>query len=438
MSRGIVAIVGRPNVGKSSLFNRIVGNRVSITDDAAGVTRDRIYAKGTWLDQEFSVIDTGGIELKDLPFMTEIRAQAELAIDEADVIVFVVDVRTGITQQDEDVVNILYRSNKPVIVAANKVDDLKFKEILFEFYSLGIEHVIAVSALHGIGMGDLLDKVVELLPEKKIKKYGDDTVSFCIIGQQNVGKSSLTNAILGMERVIVSEIPGTTRDAIDTTFVREGKNYVVIDTAGIRKNGKIYERAEKYSVIRALSAIERCDVAVVVLDGTKDIEEQDKRISGYPLEYAKAAIIVVNKWDIVEKDDKTMKKITEKIRDHFQFLDYAPVIFLSALKNQRVHTLLDEIDKVYENYTRRVPTSVLNDLITDAVLMNQPPLFNGNRIKISYVTQVTTKPPTFVLFVNNPIHMHFSYQRYLDNKLRDVIELSGTPIKIILRKKENA
>jgi len=438
MSRGIVAIVGRPNVGKSSLFNRIVGDRISITDDAAGVTRDRIYAKGTWLDQEFSVIDTGGIELKDLPFMTEIRAQAELAIDEADVIVFVVDGRTGITQQDEDIVSMLYRSNKPVVVAANKVDDLKFKEILFEFYSLGIEHVIAVSAIHGIGIGDLLDKVIELLPVKKAKNYSEDTVSFCIIGQPNVGKSSLTNAILGTERVIVSDIPGTTRDAIDTPFVRDGKDYVVIDTAGIRKSGKIYENAEKYSVIRALSAIERSDVAVVMLDGTKDIEEQDKRISGYPLEHAKAAIIVVNKWDAVLKDDKTMIKMTEKIRNHFLFLDYAPIVFLSALKNQRVHHLLDEIDHVYENYTRRVPTNILNDRITDAVMLNHPPLFNGNRIKISYATQVAVKPPTFVLFVNNPIHMHFSYQRYLENKIRELIELSGTPIKIILRKKENA
>lgn len=437
MSRGIVAIVGRPNVGKSSLFNRIVGDRISITDDTSGITRDRIYAKATWLDQQFSVIDTGGIELKDLPFMTEIRAQAELAIDEADVIVFVVDGRTGITQQDEDVVNILYRSSKPVIVAVNKVDDLKFQEIVFEFYSLGIEDVIAVSALHGIGVGDLLDKIIEKLPVKRMKQY-DDIVSFCIIGQPNVGKSSLTNAILGEERVIVSDIPGTTRDAIDTAFTRDGKDYVVIDTAGIRKSGKIYENAEKYSVIRALSAIERSDIAVVVLDGTKEIEEQDKRIAGYPVEYAKACVIVVNKWDAVTKDDKTMKEFTEKIRNHFLYLDFAPVVFLSALKNQRVHTLLDAIDKVYENFTRRIPTSVLNDLITDAVMMNQPPLFNGNRVKISYVTQVTTKPPTFVMFVNNPVHMHFSYQRYLENKLRDTIELIGTPVKIILRKKENA
>lgn len=437
MSRGIVAIVGRPNVGKSSLFNRIVGDRISITDDTSGITRDRIYAKATWLDQQFSVIDTGGIELKDLPFMTEIRAQAELAIDEADVIVFVVDGRTGITQQDEDVVNILYRSSKPVIVAVNKVDDLKFQEIVFEFYSLGIEDVIAVSALHGIGVGDLLDKIIEKLPVKRMKQY-DDIVSFCIIGQPNVGKSSLTNAILGEERVIVSDIPGTTRDAIDTAFTRDGKDYVVIDTAGIRKSGKIYENAEKYSVIRALSAIERSDIAVVVLDGTKEIEEQDKRIAGYPVEYAKACVIVVNKWDAVTKDDKTMKEFTEKIRNHFLYLDFAPVVFLSALKNQRVHTLLDAIDQVYENFTRRIPTSVLNDLITDAVMMNQPPLFNGNRVKISYVTQVTTKPPTFVMFVNNPVHMHFSYQRYLENKLRDTIELIGTPVKIILRKKENA
>ena len=308
MSRGVVAIVGRPNVGKSSLFNRIIGDRLSITDDASGITRDRIYGRTSWLNQEFSVIDTGGIILKDEPFSKEIRAQAELAIDEADVIVMVVDARCGIVTEDEDVINILNHSHKPLIVAANKVDDGSLQDLIYEFYSLGVSEVIGVSALHGIGVGDLLDKIVENLPKNKKDNYEEGTIKFCFIGQPNVGKSTLTNAIVGEERVIVSSIPGTTRDAIDTTFTRDGKKYVAIDTAGIRKQGKIYENAEKYAVLRAMSAIERSDIAVVVLDGTKDIEEQDKRIAGYAREYNRAIIIVVNKWDAVKKDDKTMKE----------------------------------------------------------------------------------------------------------------------------------
>lgn len=433
--RGIVAIIGRPNVGKSSLFNRIVGEKISITDDVSGITRDRIYAKAEWLDQEFMVIDTGGIELKNLPFMEEIRAQAELAIDEADVIIFVVDGRVGIMNQDIDIINILFHSNKKVIVAANKIDDVKFMDNVYEFYNLGVEEVIPISALHGIGIGDLLDKVIEYLPSRNLKMY-ENTTNFCIIGQPNVGKSSLTNAILGYERVIVSDIPGTTRDAIDTPFTRDGENYIVIDTTGIRKQGKIYENAEKYSVIRAINAIERSSVVLVVLDGTKDIEEQDKRIAGYAVDAGRAVIFVVNKWDAVEKDDKTMNEFTEKIRNQFLFLSYAPIVFVSALKKQRIHLLFDKIRDVYTNYHRRVPTNVINDLMLDATLMNQAPIFNGDRLKIYYATQVETVPPTFVLFCNNPAYMHFSYERYLENQLRAAINFEGTPIRLILRKKE--
>lgn len=436
MKRGTVAIIGRPNVGKSSLFNRLSGDKLAITDDASGITRDRLYTKCEWLNQEFSIIDTGGIELKNVPFMEEIKAQAQLAIDEADVIILVTDGRVGVTNGDKNVIKILHKSKKPVIVAANKIDDVKFMDNIYEFYNLGVDDVIAVSALHGIGVGDLLDKVVELLPEKKEKRY-DDAVEFCIIGQPNVGKSSLTNAILGTERVIVSDIAGTTRDAIDSKFTRDGKNYVVIDTAGIRKQGKIYENAEKYSVLRAIKAIERSEVVLFVLDGTKEIEEQDKRIAGYAAEYNKAVIIVVNKWDAVDKDEKSMKEFTEKIRKNFLFISYAPIVFVSALKNQRIQTLFEQIKIVYENYTRRIATNVLNDIILDASIMNQAPIFNGDRIRVYYGSQVDIKPPTFVLFVNDPNYMHFSYQRYLENRFRSAFMLEGTPIKLILRKREN-
>ena len=436
MRHGTVAIVGRPNVGKSSLFNRLAGDKLAITDDASGVTRDRLYAKCEWLDQQFAIIDTGGIELSDVPFMFEIRAQAELAIDEADVIIFVCDGRVGITKEDSDVMTILHKSKKPVIVAANKIDDVKFMDNIYEFYNFGVEEVFAISTLHGIGIGDLLDKIVELLPEKKSKKY-DDTIEFCLIGQPNVGKSSLTNAILGTERVIVSDIAGTTRDAIDTPFTRDGADYVVIDTAGIRKTGKIYENAEKYSFLRAIKAIERSSVVLLLLDATKEIEEQDKRVAGYAMDANKAVIIVVNKWDAVEKNDKSMQEWIKKIKSHFVFLDYAPIVFVSALKNQRVHTVFEQIKIVYENYTRRVATNVLNDVLLDATLIQQAPFFNGDRLKIYYASQVEKNPPSFVLFVNDPNYLHFSYQRYLENKLREAFNFEGTPIKFILRKKED-
>ncbi|MFA5543017.1 MAG: ribosome biogenesis GTPase Der [Bacilli bacterium] len=434
--RGVVAIVGRPNVGKSSLFNRIIGERLSITDDASGITRDRIYGKTSWLNQEFSIIDTGGIILKDEPFSKEILAQASLAIDEADVILMVVDARSGITTEDEDVINILRRSDKPLIVAANKVDDFSLKDLIYEFYNFGVDEVIPISSLHGIGIGDLLDRIIQLMPLKDEKDYDETHIKYSLIGQPNVGKSTLTNTILGEERVIVSDIPGTTRDAIDTLYTRNSKKYVVIDTAGIRKQGKIYEKAEKYSVLRAISAIERSDIVCIVLDGTKDIEEQDKRIAGYAREYNRALVIVVNKWDAVTKDDKTMKKFEEKIRNQILFMDFAPIIFVSALNKERVHHLLNAIDKVYENFNRRVQTSLLNDVLMDAILLNQPPIFNGNRLRLSYATQSDVMPPTFVLFVNSEEHMHFSYLRYLENKLRETFEFEGSPLKFVLRKKE--
>lgn len=435
MNRGVVAIVGRPNVGKSSIFNRLVEEKSAITDDQSGITRDRLYGKCEWLDQEFSVIDTGGIEIKNVPFMEEIIAQAELAIDEADLIIFVVDGRVGLTTQDMDVMNILHRTKKPVIVAANKIDDFNLKDNIYDFYSLGVSEVYPVSALHGIGIGDMLDQIVNLLPEKKTKS-NKEAIEFCIIGQPNVGKSSLTNAILGTDRVIVSDIAGTTRDAIDTPFVRDGKNYVVIDTAGIRKQGKVYENAEKYSFLRAIKAVERASITLLVLDGSKTIEEQDKRIAGYPIEANSGVIIVVNKWDLVEKDNKTMNQYIENIRSHFLYLSYAPIVFVSALNNERIHTLFEEINRVYENYTRRIPTNIINDIVMDATLLYPASTFNGGILKVNYVSQVSTNPPTFVFFVNDGKYLHFSYQRYLENQLRKNFLFDGCPIKMIFRKKE--
>lgn len=435
MNRGVVAIVGRPNVGKSSIFNRLVEEKSAITDDQSGITRDRLYGKCEWLDQEFSVIDTGGIEIKNVPFMEEIIAQAELAIDEADLIIFVVDGRVGLTTQDMDVMNILHRTKKPVIVAANKIDDFNLKDNIYDFYSLGVSEVYPVSALHGIGIGDMLDQIVNLLPEKKTKS-NKEAIEFCIIGQPNVGKSSLTNAILGTDRVIVSDIAGTTRDAIDTPFVRDGKNYVVIDTAGIRKQGKVYENAEKYSFLRAIKAVERASITLLVLDGSKSIEEQDKRIAGYPIEANSGVIIVVNKWDLVEKDNKTMNQYIENIRSHFLYLSYAPIVFVSALNNERIHTLFEEINRVYENYTRRIPTNVINDVVMDATLLYPASTFNGGVLKVNYASQVSTNPPTFVFFVNDGKYLHFSYQRYLENQLRKNFMFEGCPIKMIFRKKE--
>jgi GTP-binding protein len=429
----VVAIVGRPNVGKSTIFNRIVGERVSIVEDIPGVTRDRIYAEAEWLTHQFNIIDTGGIEIGDEPFLAQIRHQAEIAIDEADVIIFVTNGREGLTAADEEVAKILYRSNKPVVLAVNKIDNPNMREQIFDFYSLGFGEPFPISGSHGIGLGDLLDEVVKHFKNKTEEEYDEDIIKFSLIGRPNVGKSSLVNAILGEERVIVSDIAGTTRDAIDTTFTYNGQDFVIIDTAGMRKKGKVYESTEKYSVLRALKAIERSDVVLVVLNGEEGIIEQDKRIAGYAHEAGKGVVIVVNKWDAVEKDEKTMKQFEQKIRDHFLFLDYAPMVFLSAKTKKRLHTLMPNIIMASENHAKRVQTNVLNDVIMDVVAMNPTPTDKGTRLKIYYATQVAVKPPTFVIFVNDPELLHFSYERFLENRIRDAFGFEGTPIKIIAR-----
>jgi GTP-binding protein len=438
MAKPVVAIVGRPNVGKSTIFNRLIGERLAIVQDQPGVTRDRIYGSTEWNGLSFNVIDTGGIEIQDDDtLMKSIKAQAELAIDEADCIIFVVDAKSGLTPSDQDVADLLYRSNKPVVLAVNKVDNIKQQENTFEFYSLGFADVIGISGTHGTGMGDLLDAVVAKLPPDDSEEYDDDVIKIALIGRPNVGKSSLVNAILGEERVIVSPIAGTTRDAIDTPFERDGRRYVLIDTAGIRKRGKIYEQTEKYSVMRAMKAIERSDVVLVVLNAEEGIVEQDKHIAGYAHEAGKACIFVVNKWDIPEKDDKTLHQFERKIRDHFQFMDYAPALFVSAKTKQRLNRILPLVEHVADQHAMRVVTHVLNEIIQDAVATNAPPSDKGRRLRIQYATQVGVKPPTFMLFVNDPDLMHFSYERYIENKLRAAFQFEGTPIRIFTRKKSD-
>ncbi|VEU80695.1 ribosome biogenesis GTPase Der [Haploplasma axanthum] len=430
----VVAIVGRPNVGKSSLFNRIAGDKIAITDDEIGVTRDRIYAKAEWLTKKFSLIDTGGIDIIDAPFLSQIKEQALLAMDEADVIIFLTDGKSGVTDGDSYIAKQLYQTNKPVVLAVNKIDDVNQINNIYEFYQLGFEDPIAISSNHGIGIGDLLDRVISYMKDDK-EIIDESAIKFSIIGRPNVGKSSLTNAILGRNRVIVSDISGTTRDAIDSKFKFNKKDYIVIDTAGIKKRGRIYENTDKYSVIRTLGAIDRSDVVLVVIDGNEGIIEQDKNVAGYAMDANKAVVIVVNKWDIVEKDDKTMQKMIRKIREEFKFLDYAPIVFTSARENERIHTIFPSIDLAYENYTKEIKTNVLNQIIQDAVAMNPTPIHNHGKANFSYATQVSIKPPTFVLFVNDPEFVHFSYERYLANQLRDAIDFEGTPVRLILRRK---
>lgn len=435
MPKPVLAIVGRPNVGKSTIFNRLAGERIAIVEDEPGVTRDRIYSSSEWLNRDFNIIDTGGIEIIDEPLVNQMRNQAEIAIDEADVICFVVDGREGVTAADEEIAQMLFRSKKPIVLAVNKIDDVSMHDRLYEFYRLGIGEPFPVSGAHGIGIGDLLDEIVKNFPEETGDDYDEDTIKISVIGRPNVGKSSLVNAILGEERVIVSNIPGTTRDAIDTPFSKDGQKYVIIDTAGMRKKGKVYESIEKYSVLRAMKAIERSDVVLVVLNAEEGIIEQDKRIAGYAHEAGRAIIIVVNKWDAIEKDDKTMRNFEQKIREEFLFLSYAPILFLSAKTKRRLHHLLPLVNEVSENHHMRVPTHALNDLIVDAVTMNPTPTDKGKRLKINYATQVSVAPPTFILFVNDPELLHFSYERYIENRIRDTFNFLGTPIKIIARKK---
>lgn len=434
MISGIVAIVGRPNVGKSTIFNRIIGERKSIVEDTPGVTRDRIYGKAEWLTKEFRVIDTGGIQLADQPFREEINMQVEIAIEEADSILFVVNGKEGITNDDEYIARLLQRSQKPIVLAVNKVDDFAQNDSIYEFYNLGLGDPVAVSGAHGIGIGDILDAIIASFPNKTQRDY-DGMTRFCVIGRPNVGKSSLVNAILNQERVIVSNVEGTTRDAIDTPFKREGKEYVVIDTAGIRKRGKVYENIEKYSVLRAMSAIERSDVVLVVIDGESGIREQDKHVAGFAHEAGKGVIIVYNKWDTVEKDERTMNQIEKEIRTQFQYLSYAPILFVSALKKQRIQTILPLIDEVHDASVLRVPTNVLNEVLMDAQLMTPPPTHKGKRLKVYYASQVAVAPPTIVLFVNDPELLHFSYKRFLENALREAFGFQGTTLRILARER---
>ena len=436
MIDGTIAIVGRPNVGKSTVFNRMLEKRLSIVEDTPGVTRDRIYGDCNWLSKTYRLIDTGGIQLKDEPFQKEIKTQVDIAIEEADVILFLANGKEGLTSDDQYIAKLLKRSNKPIIFGVNKIDDISKINNIYEFYALGIGEPIACSGMHGIGIGDILDKAVELMPEMKKDNY-EGMIKFSIIGRPNVGKSSLTNAFLNQDRVIVSDVEGTTRDAIDTVFVADNKSYVVIDTAGIRRRGRVLESIEKYSVLRAKDAIDRSDVSLIVLDGSTGIIEQDKHVAGLAHEAKKGCIIVYNKWDLVDKNEKTMDEITKKIRSQFAYLDYAPIAFVSAKDNKRVNTLLPLIDEVYNNVNLRIKTNVLNEVVLDAQLSNPAKTHNGKRLKIYYASQVQTSPCIIVLFVNDPDLMHFSYQRYIENKLREAFGFEGVPITIIARKKDD-
>ena len=434
MSQDVIAIVGRPNVGKSTIFNRIAGERLSIVEDTPGVTRDRLYARCSWLTKEFRLIDTGGIQIADQPYQTEIKAQVEIAIEEADVIIFVVSGKTGLTDDDKYIASMLQKSKKPVVLAVNKIDDDSRLANIYEFYALGVGDPIAVSGVHGIGIGDVLDACINLFKEKDNPDKNEGT-RIAVIGEPNVGKSSLVNAILNENRSIVSNVQGTTRDAIDTPFTYEGKPYVIVDTAGIRKRGKVYESIEKYSVLRALSAIERADVVLFLIDAEKGIREQDKHVAGYAEEAGKPVVIVVNKWDTVEKDDKTMNVFIEKVRTEFAYLAYAPIVFVSAKTRQRVMTILPVVDKVYENTLRRIPTNVLNEVIADFQMVTPAPARNGKRFRIYYATQVGVQPPTFMLSCNEPSLLHFTYRRFIENQLRQSFDFEGTPIHLVVRKK---
>lgn len=436
MALPVVAIVGRPNVGKSTVFNRIARERISIVEDTPGVTRDRIYTHGSWLNHDFSMIDTGGIDFTDQPFIDQIRAQAEIAIEEADVIIFMVSAREGVTDIDERVAQILYRAKKEVVLAVNKTDNPEQRQDIYDFYALGFGDPIPVSGAQGTGLGDLLDAVVEKFPLEQ-EDEEDDTIKFSLIGRPNVGKSSLVNSILGEHRVIVSNIEGTTRDAIDTQFTDDdGQKFTMIDTAGIRKRGKVWESTEKYAVMRAQSAIDRSDVVLFVIDGEEGLREQDKKVAGYAHEAGRAIIIVVNKWDLVKKDTYSMQKFTDKLRAEMQYLDYAPIVFVSAVTKQRLNVLPDMIKTVSENQQRRIQSSVLNDVLLRAVAITPTPTVKGKRLRVYYLTQVAIKPPTFVAFVNDPELFHFSYQRFLINQLRDSFDFSGTPIHLIPRQRK--
>lgn len=434
--KAIVAIVGRPNVGKSTLFNDIAQRRLSIVEDTPGVTRDRLYASAEWREVPFTLVDTGGIETDGASDMLRfIREQAEEAIQEADVILFIVDARVGMTHEDQEIAKKLRQSNKPILLVANKADSPNQQAAVFEFYSLGLGDPIAVSATNKLNLGDLLDDILALFPEDALGNFEEDSeeIHVAIIGRPNVGKSSLFNSLIGKERSIVSDEAGTTRDAVDTTIVRDGQTFVFVDTAGMRKRARVEENVERYSVMRALRAVDRADIVLMVIDAVDGVTEQDKKIAGYAHEAGKGIILVVNKWDLVEKETSTSLRYTEVIRQELAFMQYAPVIFVSALTKQRLHRLPELIKYVAEQHAMRISTSVLNQLVEDALNINPPPNDKGRRLKLLYSTQVKTKPPTFVFFVNDPKLMHFSYQRYLENKLRESMGFEGTPIHFIVR-----
>ena len=438
MSKPIVAVVGRPNVGKSTLFNTLAGERISIVKDTPGVTRDRIYADVSWLDYNFTMIDTGGIEPDSGDIiLSQMREQAQIAIDTADVIMFVVDVRQGLQDADSKVADMLRRSHKPVVLVVNKVDSFeKFQADVYEFYNLGIGEPFPISATEKTGLGDMLDEVVKYFPESAKNEVEDERPRIAIIGKPNVGKSSLINKLAQEDRVIVSNIAGTTRDAIDTEIKYNGKEYVFIDTAGIRRKSKITEEIERFSIIRAVAAVERCDVAIIMIDATEGVTEQDAKIAGIAHDRGKGIIIAVNKWDAIEKDNNTVKEHTQDIRDVLSFMPYAEILFISAKSGQRLHKIFETIDIVIENNSMRVATGVLNEIITEAVAMQQPPTDKGKRLKIYYTTQVSVKPPTFVVFVNDKNLMHFSYTRYLENRIRDTFGFKGTALKFITRERK--
>ena len=436
--KSLVAVVGRPNVGKSTLFNALAGERISIVKDTPGITRDRIYADVTWLDKNFTLIDTGGIEpdSKDI-ILSQMREQAQIAIDSADVIIFLVDVKQGLTDDDSNVAQMLRKSHKPVVLAVNKVDDYKkYMADVYEFYNLGIGEPIPISAANRLGIGELLDEVIKFFPEGEVVEEDENIPKVAIIGKPNVGKSSIINKLLGEDRLIVSDIAGTTRDAVDTNLKYDGKEYILIDTAGVRRKSKIKEELERFMIVRTVAAVERCDVCVLVIDATEGITDQDAKLAGIAHERGKGLIIAVNKWDLVEKNDKTVNTFNDFIRDMLSFAPYAEILYISAKTGQRLSKLYNLIDVVNENHSLRVQTGVLNEIMAQAVAMQQPPTDKGKRLKLYYITQVAVKPPTFVIFVNDKNLMHFSYTRYIENRIRESFGFKGVPLKFIIRERK--
>ena len=437
MSKPLVAIVGRPNVGKSTFFNQMVGKRIAIVEDTPGVTRDRVYADCEWQNYRFTLIDTGGIDPNsDDPLLSQMRRQAEIAIETCDVILFFVDGKTGMTADDEDVADMLRRSGKPVMLVVNKIDNVRQMDNIYEFYNLGMGDPIGVSSVNLLNFGDLLEALCALFPDPDAEGEESGAIQIAVVGKPNVGKSSLVNRILGEDRVMVSDIAGTTRDAIDTRFTDNGQDFVIIDTAGIRRKRAIeYQSLERFSIVRALAAIDRCDVALLLIDATQGVTEQDSKIAGYVDEQGKAAVIVVNKWDAVEKDTKTMDKFVREVRENLKFMAYAPVLFISAMTGQRVNRVLEAVRDAYAQATRRITTGLLNDILADAQAALQPPATSGRRLKIYYATQQAVQPPTFVMFVNEASLMHFSYERYLEGQFRKAFGFEGTPLKFIVRER---